>query len=89
MPLYDYKCKECAFEFTELQGINDDTLQNCPKCNGKIKKVISLCTSDINFQNTKEYYDKIIKPDAKRIANQINSGDQDAIADVLGEDKAE
>ena len=40
MPIYEYKCSECGvFEVT--QRITEDPLEECPACQGEIKKLIS------------------------------------------------
>jgi putative FmdB family regulatory protein len=31
MPMYDYRCKVCGHEFTEIHAINDP-LPECPEC---------------------------------------------------------
>ncbi|MFA5048789.1 MAG: zinc ribbon domain-containing protein [Patescibacteria group bacterium] len=85
MPLYEYRCLACSHQLIELQSINDELLQVCPKCSGKLKKIISLCSPDINYQNSKEYYEKVIKPDAKRIAKKIKSGDEESAANIFGD----
>lgn len=41
MPTYEYKCEKCGFDFEVFQQINADPLKKCPKCKGKVKKVIS------------------------------------------------
>lgn len=33
MPLYEYKCRECATIFTELRRISDENPPRCPRCN--------------------------------------------------------
>lgn len=40
MPTYDYKCTECNYTFEEFQKITDDPLEKCPKCGGKVKRLI-------------------------------------------------
>jgi hypothetical protein len=35
----------------------------------------------------REYFKEVIEPEAKRIAERIKQGDEDARADVLGEGK--
>lgn len=40
MPTYDYKCLECGKEFEEFQKITDAPLNNCPDCNGEVKRKI-------------------------------------------------
>lgn len=40
MPIYEYQCQECGtFEVT--QRITDKVLSKCPRCKGKVKKLIS------------------------------------------------
>jgi len=40
MPLYQYRCKSCEYEFEERQSFNDEPLKICPKCGGEIYRVI-------------------------------------------------
>lgn len=40
MPIYEYKCSECGvFEVT--QRITEDPLDECPTCQGAVRKLIS------------------------------------------------
>ncbi len=32
MPIYEYKCKNCAHVFDVLQKMSDDPLSKCPEC---------------------------------------------------------
>jgi putative FmdB family regulatory protein len=32
MPLYDYRCSECEFEFANLKKVDERKLDECPKC---------------------------------------------------------
>ena len=41
MPTYVYRCEECGHEFEEFQSITDKPLETCPKCKGKVERVIS------------------------------------------------
>jgi len=41
MPTYEYKCLDCGFYFEHFQSMKDHPLKICPKCNGKLKKLIS------------------------------------------------
>jgi len=40
MPTYDYKCLECNDSFEVFQQMNAEPLSKCPKCNGKVKRLI-------------------------------------------------
>ena len=35
MPIYEYLCKSCGFQFEEVQKFNDPPLEGCPDCGKK------------------------------------------------------
>lgn len=39
MPLYQFRCKKCLYEFEEVQGINDPPLMFCPHCRGELERL--------------------------------------------------
>ena len=43
MPIYEYQCKSCNKIIETLQKMSDPPLTECPqpKCNGKLKRLIS------------------------------------------------
>jgi len=47
MPTYDYKCLDCNHVFEEFQKMKDEQLQNCPSCNGKLKRLIGAGATPI------------------------------------------
>jgi putative FmdB family regulatory protein len=85
MPFYEYKCQKCEEEFEEFQGIFDDPIEKCKLCDGEVMCLISRSTGKVTYNDSKELYEKEIKPEAKRIADQIRSGNEDAAADIFGE----
>jgi putative FmdB family regulatory protein len=43
MPIYEYRCSNCSFEFEESQSIKDPSLVTCPQCNKEtLNRVIGL-----------------------------------------------
>jgi len=40
MPTYEYECKKCGFAFEKFQNITAKPLEQCPKCKGKVKRLI-------------------------------------------------
>ena len=40
MPTYEYECQKCGHRFEEFQSMKDAPLQKCPKCRGKVKRLI-------------------------------------------------
>jgi|YelNatPaOPRAMG01_1025707.scaffolds.fasta_scaffold06906_2 putative FmdB family regulatory protein len=41
MPTYEYECTVCGYKFEMFQKISDEPIVVCPKCNGKVKRLIS------------------------------------------------
>jgi putative FmdB family regulatory protein len=54
MPNYDYKCNECAHTFEVFQKMSDAPLKKCPKCSGKVKRLIGTGSGPI-FKGTGFY----------------------------------
>ncbi len=44
MPIYEYLCKECGYKFELIQKFNDLPIEECIKCGGKVKRIISNST---------------------------------------------
>ena len=43
MPIYEYRCPDCGFEFERIQSFKDDPITDCPECeSGRVIKKISL-----------------------------------------------
>jgi putative FmdB family regulatory protein len=88
MPIYEYKCLECEHLFEELARITDPPATDCPACgcSGSVIRLISGTTGIVEMTG-REYFKKVIEPEAKRIAGKIKQGDEKALADIVGEDK--
>lgn len=41
MPTYEYECSSCGHKFEASQSIIAQPLKTCPKCNKKVKRLIS------------------------------------------------
>ncbi len=41
MPIYEYKCSKCGEVFEAFQKINDNPLNKCKFCSGKVERLIS------------------------------------------------
>jgi putative FmdB family regulatory protein len=41
MPTYEYECQECGHQFERFQLMSARPLTSCPKCKGKVKRLIS------------------------------------------------
>ncbi len=40
MPTYDYKCDKCGYVFEEFQSMSEKPLTKCPKCSGRVHRLI-------------------------------------------------
>lgn len=41
MPTYQYACTQCGHAFDQVQSFSDDSLTDCPQCQGALRKVYS------------------------------------------------
>ena len=41
MPTYAYACTECEHRFEIVQSFVDDSLTECPKCDGRLRKLFN------------------------------------------------
>lgn len=48
MPIYEYKCQDCGHMFEAMQKASDPPKKKCPKCAGRLSKLISA--SAIQFK---------------------------------------
>jgi putative FmdB family regulatory protein len=39
MPTYEYLCNECEHAFETVQSFTEAAIEDCPKCNGQVRKV--------------------------------------------------
>ena len=40
MPTYEYECQKCSHLFEKFQSITAEPLKRCPKCRGKVKRLL-------------------------------------------------
>jgi putative FmdB family regulatory protein len=40
VPIYGYRCSSCGHQFEIQQRMSDEPLKVCPKCQGKLTKVL-------------------------------------------------
>jgi putative FmdB family regulatory protein len=41
MPLYEYECEACRHRFERIQKFSDPPVEQCPNCEGKVRKLLS------------------------------------------------
>jgi len=54
MPTYEYECTKCSHAFEEFQRITAEPLKRCPKCKGKLRRLMGA-GSGIIFKGTGFY----------------------------------
>jgi putative FmdB family regulatory protein len=65
MPIYDFRCKKCNFEFDDFLKSHEDLNPNCPDCGGETTKLMSMFSC--NVVGTKHRsLDSLIGEDAER-----------------------
>jgi putative FmdB family regulatory protein len=89
MPIYDYECQECGHSFEDLARVSAPPVTDCPacECRGTVRRVIMRTHDGEVAMHSREYFRRVLEPEAKRIARRIREGDEDALADIVGEDK--
>jgi putative FmdB family regulatory protein len=40
MPTYEYECRKCSHTFEQFQSMSEEPLKTCPKCGGKVRRLI-------------------------------------------------
>ena len=40
MPTYEYECQKCHHRFELFQSIKDEPKKTCPKCRGRVKRLL-------------------------------------------------
>ena len=84
MPIYGYRCSNCGHEFEIQQKITDQPLKSCPKCQGKLAKM--LYPVGISFKGS-GFYSTDYKTSGK--SSDGSSSDGAAKADSGSESKTE
>ena len=84
MPTYDYRCLDCEVQFEKFQGINEPHIEECPECNGKVKRLIGagagLIFKGSGFYITdyrSEGYKESAKKDEKAPSEKSNKDKKD------------
>ena len=72
MPIYEYKCSKCEYQFELIQRFSDNPVEICPECN---KKAVTKLVSAPSFRlKGGGWYDTDFKPGSKK--NIVDSKDE-------------
>ncbi len=72
MPTYEYKCLDCGYRFDAFQKMTDPHLETCPKCGGKVKRVIGS-GAGIIFKGSGFYETDYKKSHASTVNKNVNN----------------
>ncbi len=72
MPIYGYRCSSCGHEFEIQQRMSDAPLLVCPKCQGKLTKM--LYPTGVIFKGSGFYTTDYKTPDKAKSENGSSPG---------------
>ena len=72
MPTYEYECQKCGHHFELFQSIKDAPKKKCPKCRGRVKRLLGT-GAGIIFKGSGFYITDYRKPSYKEAANKETS----------------
>ncbi len=92
MPIYEYICKKCSTTFEKRQGVSDEPMKTCERCDGEVEKKWSL--SGFQFKGegwyVTDYANKKAGGSEKSESGEKSStGESTAGSDSASKDKIE
>src|SRR5204863_7283336 len=72
MPTYEYECSKCGHRFELFQSIKDAPKRTCPKCRGRVKRLLGT-GAGIIFKGSGFYVTDYRKPSYKEAAKKETS----------------
>jgi putative FmdB family regulatory protein len=70
MPTYEYECRKCGHQFEKFQSITAAPLKTCPKCRGRVARMLTA-GAGIIFKGSGFY-----QTDYKKSAHTSHSADK-------------
>ena len=77
MPIYEYQCDSCAYQFEVKQSIKDAALTTCERCGKSLRRLIS--SPGIMFKGSGWYvtdYSNKLKPPSEGEKTAATAGDK-------------
>ena len=69
MPTYEYECQKCHHRFEVFQSIKDKPKKACPKCRGRVKRLLGTGAGLI-FKGSGFYITDYRKPSYREAATK-------------------
>jgi putative FmdB family regulatory protein len=73
MPTYEYECQKCGHHFELYQSIKDKPKKKCPKCGGRLKRLVGT-GAGILFKGSGFYQTDYRKPSYTEGAKKEKGG---------------
>ncbi len=73
MPTYEYECQKCDHRFELFQSIKDAPRRTCPKCRGRVKRLLGTGAGVI-FKGSGFYVTDYRKPSYAEAAKKDSGG---------------
>jgi putative FmdB family regulatory protein len=86
VPTYGYRCTSCGHQFEVFQRMSDEPVQTCPKCQGKVTKM--LYPSGVVFKGS-GYYSTDYKNSASSASSNGSSPSTESKPEAKPESKSE
>lgn len=83
MPTYEYECPRCGWQFERFQRISDAPVRACPKCRGKVRRLI-FGGSGLIFRGSGFYITDYAR---KKKSSEASGSDKSSTADTKSSDK--
>ena len=85
MPIYGYRCSNCGHQFETMQNVSAKRLEVCPKCEGKLTKV--MYAAGVIFKGS-GFYSTDYKASAKESDSSSNGSGSASESGGGGSDSA-
>jgi putative FmdB family regulatory protein len=79
VPTYDYECTKCGEKLSVEQSMHDKPLKRCPKCGGKLEKLLPQSINLI-FKGSGFYITDYKKQGGKAAGNRSAAGNSKCVS---------
>lgn len=80
MPIYEYLCKSCGYDFEEVQKFSDPSLEECPDC-GKNSAERQVSMSSFHLKGVGWYKDGYANKNAQSEKSEKSSEEKSSSKD--------
>ncbi len=85
MPTYQYACTECSHTFEQFQSFSEDSLTECPECQGRLRKLFNAV--GVVFKGSGFYRNDSRAPESSGASSEKSDAKTDTKTDTKTEPK--